>query len=181
MAAPSEVTLHSSWRTVVGGYVGPVMLLALALAAWAGAAVGTAVVLAVLGAVLLGVVLLDLPVASTFGPDAVERRAPLRRHRIGYSDIRQLTRARGKLLSINRFTGDPEMRANRGGLVAVVGRRRYLLVDNAESRGEFETLMALLEEYAAGLVDEDLMPPTDIAPTYLYRRRHWRPDANHDR
>lgn len=175
MTAPAEITLHSSWRITVGGYIGPLAFLALAAVAWARGGGGTAVVFGVLGVVLLLVLVLDVPIASRFRPDGVERRALLRQHLIEWSTVRQLTRARGKLLSINRFSGDPEMRVNRGGLVAVVGKRRYLLVDTAESRDEFDALMALLEEHAPGLVDEDLMPPPDVPPTYLYRRKRWRP------
>lgn len=177
--------MHSSWRVVAGGYVGPVALLALAAAALTGGAVAAAVVLGVFGVILLAVLLFDVPIASRFGPDGFERRALLRRHVIGWASVRQLTRARGKLLTVNRFSGDPEVRANRGGLVAVVGRRRYLLVDTAESRDEFEQLMALLGEHAPQLVDEDLMPPPDAPPTFLYRRRRWRlgggPSARGDR
>ncbi len=181
MVASDEVILHSSWRTIAGGYIGPAALLALAAVALARGGGGTAIVFGILGLGLLSVLVFDVPVSSRFRSDGVERRALLRRHLIEWTDVRQLTRARGKVLSINRFTGDPEMRANRGGLVAVVGKRRYLLVDTAESRDEFDRLMELLEEHASGLVDEDLMPPPDVPPTYLYRRRHWRPDGGTDR
>lgn len=182
VAASSALTLHSSWRMVAGGYAGPAVLLLLAALAWTRD--GSNVVplaIAGIGAVLLAVLLFDVPVATRFDQAGVERRSPLRRHRIAWDDVRQLTRARGKLLSVNRFTGDEELRANRGGLVAVVGRRRYLLVDTAESQEEFEGLMALLDEMAPALVDADLMPPPDLPPSFMYRRRRWRPDDGTDR
>lgn len=167
---------------VIGGHAGPIVLLLLAIVAWTRDG-SNVVPLAIggIGAVLLAVLLFDVPVASRFDAAGIERRAPLRRHRIAWDDVRQLTRARGKLLSVNRFTGDEELRANRGGLVAAVGRRRYLLVDTAESRDEFERLMGLLEEAAPGLVDTDLMPPPGLLPSFLYRRRRWRPDDGTDR
>lgn len=156
----------------------PVVLVALALFAMSRRGVSVvAVVIAVIAVGLLAVLLFDYPVATRFDREGVQRRMPLRRHLIRWADIRQFSRTRGRVFSPARFSSNPEMRANRGGLVAVVGRRRYLLVDQPEARDEFDRLTRLLDEVAPDLVDEDLLPPPDAVPTFLYRRRRWRPDG----
>jgi hypothetical protein len=168
-----SVTLHSSWRTVAGGYVGPLILLLITAFAVQRAGIGPiAVALAVFSLVLVAILLFDFPVATRFDETGLVRRMPLRRHRLAWDDVERLSRARGKVLDPRRLTD----RANRGGLVAVVGRRRYLLVDQAESRREFELLAAVLEHAAPWLVNEGLVPPEHAPPTYLYRRRKWRPE-----
>jgi hypothetical protein len=173
------VTLHSSWRSVAGGYVGPAVLLAVvAFASIRGGIGPVAVAVGGVGMVILVVLLLDFPVATRFDAEGVERRMPLRRHRLGWGDVRLLTRTSGRLLSPARFSSSPDQRLNRGGLVAVVGRRRYLLVDQVESRDEFVRLQRLLEQVAPELVDDTLSPPADVAPTFLYRRRRWRPGVD---
>jgi hypothetical protein len=172
------VTLHSSWRTVVGGYVGPLILLMIAALAVQRGGVGPIVVLMTAFAlILIAILLFDFPVATRFDTHGVVRRMPLRSHHIAWDDIERLSRARGKVLDPRRFTD----RANRGGLVAVVGRRRYLLVDQAESRQEFDMLAKLLGQVAPGLVNESLVPPENAPPTYLYRRSRWRPEGEHGR
>lgn len=169
------LTLHSSWRLVIGGYVGPVVLLAAVVFASAQRGIGpVAIVVGVVAVVLLAIQLLDVPVATRFGEGGAERRMPLRRHRIAWADVRQLTRTSGRFVSKARWSSDSAIRMNRGGLVAVIGRRRYLLVDHAESRAEFDRLHELLERVAPELADDTLMPPADAPPTHLYRRRHWR-------
>jgi hypothetical protein len=173
-----SVTLHSSWRAVAGGYVGPLILLGITAIAVQRAGVGPiAVAMAAFSLILIAILLFDFPVATRFDERGLVRRMPLRHHRVDWDDIERLSRARGKVLDPRRFAD----RSNRGGLVAVVGRRRYLLVDQAESRQEFESLAALLERVAPWLVDEGLLPPENSPPTFLYRRRRWRPESGHGR
>ena len=173
----STLTLHSSWRIVIGGYVGPVVLLAVVVFASAQRGIGpVAIVVGAVALALLAILLLDVPVATRFDGRGVERRMPLRRQRIAWADVRQFTRTPGRFLSTARWSSDSTARMNRGGLVAVIGRRRYLLVDQAESRAEFDRLQELLERIAPELVDATLMPPADAPPTHLYRRKRWRTD-----
>lgn len=173
-----SITLHSSWRTVAGGHVGPLVLMLVAALGIARGGLGPIVVVIGLFAVALILILLfDFPVATRFDADGVVRRMPLRRHHLEWDDIERLSRARGKVLDPRRFSGS----VNRGGLVAVVGRRRYLLVDQAESRAEFEELAELLEDVAPGLLRENLVPADSTPPTYLYRRQRWRPESRDGR
>ncbi|MFK8024621.1 MAG: hypothetical protein AB8G26_11730 [Ilumatobacter sp.] len=66
-----------------------------------------------------------------------------------------------------------------GGLVAKVGRRRYLLVDQCESLDEYKRLEALLGEQARSILFEDLIVPSeDVDPTWTYRRSRWAQEAD---
>jgi len=162
--APSSITLHSSWRGIVGGFAGSGIVLV--VGAVAVAQVGwlpVPTIVAVIGAGLFAVVVFDFPIASTFGAEGVTRRPLGRRHLLRYEDIVQLTRTRPKVVG----------KTKTGGLVAAVGRRRYLLVDQPESRDEFQVLHELLERAAPGLADLDLSPPADVNPTWIYRRKRW--------
>lgn len=58
-----------------------------------------------------------------------------------------------------------------GGLVAVCGRRRYLLVDRSEGAEEFDAVVGGLAAWAPGIAIHALRPPPDWPPTWLYRRR----------
>lgn len=131
-----------------------------------------------IGVGALGVVLLDVPVAATFSADGVERRMMLRRHRVRWGDDDQLTRTRPTLLRAERSL-------QHGGLVLRRGRRRYLLVDRSESAAEFDALVAVLDGPGGppgGLGVAMLPRPGErIPPTWLYRRRRWRPDAGPER
>jgi hypothetical protein len=128
-------------------------------------------VIAGVGVVLLLVALLDYPVASTFDVEGVQRRMVLRRQRLVWSRVAQLTRTRPALVR-----GPRPLRP--GGLTAVVGRRRYLLVDQVESLAEYDALMSLLapldDELALALVNR---PPDATMPTWTYRRAKWGPSG----
>ncbi len=166
-----SITLHSSWRGLLTSLLGSSVVLGLGLLALA--ANGTSpvgVVVAALGALLVLGVLADYPVASTFDVEGVTRRAVIRRHRIAWSSVRQLTRTRPSLLALRK-------KAVEGGLTAVVGRRRYLLTDVAESADEHDRLVDLLDDVGLGL-DTLRRPAEDVPPTWLYRRRSWRPDGS---
>jgi hypothetical protein len=173
-AAPS-ITLHSSWRHLIGSALGA------GIVATAGTyAVGVtgfgvvATLVFVLGWGLVGVVLLDVPVAVTFDPNGVVRRMMLRRQRLEWRDGDELTRVRPSAVRLGRSL-------QHGGLALRRGRRRYLLVDRAESAAEFDELERLLSTPGepCAVIDVAALPrPSEtVPPTWLYRRRVWRPDS----
>jgi hypothetical protein len=99
----------------------------------------------------------------------VQRRMILRRQRLPWTRITAISRGRPSLSARRRDLAP-------GPLVALVGRRRYLLVDQSESLHEYEDLLVVLR--AAGRHDdiEALLPPADgRVPTWTYRRRRWHP------
>lgn len=166
--AVDSITIHSSWRGIVSSFVGSGAILAAGVTSvvLTSAALGS-VILLVVGVIMLAIALFDYPIASVFDVTGVTRRPVLRRHRFAWTDIDQLTRVRPGIAAAARSLKP-------GGLALKVGRRRYLLVDQCESRDEFEQLVALLEP--AGLeigVDELIIPPAEIEPTFIYRRRRW--------
>lgn len=176
VASAEPVLVHSSWRGIVSAYLSTVALAALAAVAFTGGAV---VIGSVLGAIALVVGLiafLDYPIATAFGPAGAQRRCLLRRHTLAWSRIQGLTRTSDAVTT--RLGEQKGHRVSRkpGGLTAVVGRRRYLLVNQCESRDECALLRDRLAEWApdtrwfAGLPDED------TPPTWIYRHRRHRPD-----
>ena len=145
---------------------GSVFVVCLLVLTWNGPSVVSWAVF-MFGTLALAVVVFDYPIASTFGPDAVVRRAMFRRHRIEWDRVDQLTRSRPSI--IGGFRG-----LRPGGLVAKIGRRRYLLVDQCESLAEFEELSAVLHELHGALaIDEMIVPPAATDPTWTYRRSRW--------
>lgn len=170
MGDGESITLHSSWRGIITSMFGALIVLAIGVAAVAasGPGVVTVVVLAV-GAILTLGVAFDYPVRSTFDATGVTRRAMLRHHRIEWDDVRQLSRTRpGLVMSLRKL--------RLGGLVAVVGKRRYLLVDQGESGPEHDHLDAVLGETAAAVgLDVIIRPGDNVAPTWIYRSKQWQP------
>jgi len=165
----ASVTVHSSWRGIASGLIGSSALLALGLAGLAAGGGITANVVTIAGVLLLSAVLLDLPVACRLDTDGVQRRMILRRQRLPWTRITAISRGRPSLSARRRDLAP-------GPLVALVGRRRYLLVDQSESLHEYEDLLDVLR--AVGRHDdiEALLPPADgRVPTWTYRRRRWRP------
>jgi hypothetical protein len=171
---PPSITLHSTWRHLVLSTLGASLVAA--AGTYGVATVGfrafpTALFL--LGWGSLAVVLLDVPVASTFSATGVVRRMVLRRQLLRWRDGDMLTRARPTLMRVDRSL-------QHGGLVLRRGRRRYLLVDRIESAAEFDVLIRLIEttgEPCEVLESSTLSRPSETAtPTWLYRRRIWRPD-----
>ena len=139
-AVPSSVTLHSSWRGVAASGLGATAvfgagMVGVVLGGWRLLPTG----LLALGTLFLATVLFDYPVATTFDSDGVTRRMLLRRHRIGWDRIDQLTRSRPGFASNLRGV-------RHGGLTAAVGRRRYLLVDQPESPEEYDVVCAVAGE-----------------------------------
>jgi len=174
MSEPAAVTIHSSWRGLVFGAIGAAIIAGLGvLAVVRSDGAGGPLVLLGVGMLLIGVVVFDLPVSSTFDADGVTRRALLRRHRLAWTAVDQLTRARPSMIRVRRLKP--------GGLVARVGRRRYLLVDQCESVAEYEEVERVLGAAAELLRFDDLLiPPADAEPTWLYRRKRWAENSASD-
>lgn len=176
--APS-VTIHSSWRGVVGGFFGAgVIALGGTYGVIAAGLRWFPGIVFVVGWGLVAVMAVDFPVASTFSPDAVVRRMALRRHHLAWRADDQLSRTAPKIML-------GERRLEHGGLTLVRGRRRYLLVDRPESGAEYDEMVRVLEapgSAAAQLGASRLPRPADsLAPSWLYRRARWRPDTGVDR
>jgi hypothetical protein len=150
---------------------GIMMSFAIALLVTTGINVVTAV-LTVIGLVLIGVVLFDQPIASEFRKDGVVRRAPLRHHWLPWSEVTRLSRMRVGVLRTQR-------NGRGGGLTAEVGRRTYPLVDRMESAIEFDDLRRMFgaEQAEVLRLTDQRRPPDGRSPTWLYRRREWRPES----
>lgn len=173
---------------MLGGSVGGVALLVLSLSAVARNGVRPIpLILGSIGAVLLMIAMFDLPVASRFASEGIERRMVLRRHRISWERVTRLARTRSGFMQRARNRASvggsraPSQGGSSGGLIAEVGRRRYLLVDQTESREEFAELQRWLRSWAPELVDESLAPWDGAHPTFLYRRKRWAPEQPSDR
>ena len=124
----------------------------------------------VFGVVLVAIVLFDYPVASTFDADGVTRHMVFRRHRLSWDRVEKLSRTRPGLVSGFR-------KLAYGGLVAVVGPRRYLLTDRCESLEEYGAVQQAIGARAEDLMATTPEPPAGSVPTWWYRRRKWAPDG----
>ena len=62
----------------------------------------------------------------------------------------------------------------------MVGRRRYLLVDQAESRIEYGEVRAVIAAGEAAISSLPPAPPEHTPPTDLYRRGRWRRSVSGD-
>lgn len=176
---PPSITLHTRWRHLLGSAFGAVFLTA-------GGTYGVATVgfnpmttiLFVFGWISLAVVSFDVPVAATFSAEGVRRRTPLRTQFLRWQPGDALTRGRPSLVR-------REGTVRQGGLVLWRGKRRYMLVEQVESRDEHAAVIRIVdtEGTPGALVDLSgaVSPPEDAAPTWLYRRRRWRPDDAPDR
>lgn len=170
--AARTVTMHSSWTGIVAVAVGAGLLDLLGLGALLtlGVSLGT-VTLMLVALVCTVLVLLDLPVAAEFGADGVTRVSPARRSFLPWGRVTRLSRLRRGVLRTSRSSPV-------GGLVAMLGSRRVVLVDRMEGKAEFEQLVTVLGPRGADLlVDELAEPPLEQTPTWMYRRSKWAPDA----
>lgn len=171
MTDADQLTIHSSWKGIITSFGGGgLTLLVGALAVSANGARLLPMIILTVGVVLTVGVLFDYPIAATFDRDGVVRRALLRRHRISWERVDQLTRTRPSIFAMRR-------QVVQGGLTAAVGKRRYLLTDSVESLTEHEALARLLDGHEIAF-DGLLRPPDDVAPTWLYRRQKWRPEPD---
>ena len=129
------------------------------------------VVVLLVGVAALVVLALDMPLATRFDALGLERRALLRQHHIPWDQILRIRRGRAGVIR-NRKQN------HRGGLVAWVGQRPYVLTDAIESQIEFDQLRSHLgHELADRLgVGSQLRPLKERPPTWSYRSKKWRPD-----
>lgn len=172
---PPPLVLHSSIRGIISGLAAPIILLFAAAAGWwrqPRVGPGMAIVLGLAGVLLLSF-LLDHPRRSVFEPAGVTRVCWWRRHHLEWPEVDRLTRGRGSALANPRKKEVPSVRAT-GPLVAVVGRRRYLLIDQCESRAEYEFIRTSLETWGVKTSLTAVPPPIDAPPTDLYRRKRGR-------
>lgn len=170
MSDADQITIHSSWRGVLTSFLGAGLLTlvgAIAVSSNGWRLLPAAILVG--GMVLLVGAIFDYPIAATFDRCGVTRRSLVRRHRIEWDDVDQLTRTRPGIFTLRR-------KVVQGGLTAALGRRRYLLTDAVESLNEHEVLARVLEQHDLEF-DRLLRPPDDVPPTWLYRRRKWRPDT----
>lgn len=168
--------LHSS-LVGIGFAFGGVLLL-VALGVYAVVSVGAAVVSGVLVVVAFfaaAVVVLDMPISSSFDADGVTRRALLFHQRLRWDDIDRLSRVRKGMFRSSKASPT-------GGLIAVRGRRHYTLVDQMEGHVEHAALRKSLGEAGERLgIDRVAQPALDQPPTWLHRRAKWAPTSGRDR
>jgi hypothetical protein len=167
----ASITIHSTWRGIALGTLGAGIVAA--AGTWGVAQVGFRAVpgtLFVIGWILVLAMLLDYPIASTFTSTGVTRRMVMRRQHFDWDGVNQISRTRPKLVRVDR-------RLEHGALTLVRGRRRYLLVDRLESADEFDRMVAVVERDGAEVTPSMLPRPGEkVPPTWLYRRKHWRPE-----
>lgn len=173
---PTEITLHSSWRGFLSALAGAVALVGIALfAILSRGAHPISVTVLVVGAAALAVVLFDYPVATRFSAEGIQRRTPLRRPLLVWDRVDRFTRASpSPRLNVHRDGPARSLvRLKPSGLVAAVGRRRYLLVNRCESLGENTVLRALVRDESEALADTLDRPPEGTPPTWSDRRKRW--------
>ncbi len=183
-AAP--VTLYSSWRSLILGILSPSLLIGIALGAMimAGRWSFVAAAIGAIGLVLGLIVLLDMPRSCVFSSNGISRLCLLRTHHLPWSTVTRVVRARGRMLSgigsslagmrhaRHAGEGSEDHARNRslGGLTAVVGKRRYLLVDNVEGAEEYAQLSRSLREWAPAVAFTPDQPNRDSPPTWMYHK-----------
>jgi hypothetical protein len=178
-ATPDEApptVLHSSLTGIALSFSSVAVLVALVVfSIGSGGAVVVTVALAVLASVGAAVILLDMPISSSFDSSGVTRRALLRHQRLHWDDIDRLSRSRKGMFRSSKM-------APTGGLIAVRERRNYTLVDRMEGHVEFGRLRVSLGEAGERLgVDRIAQPPLDQPPTWLHRRAKWAPTSRTER
>jgi hypothetical protein len=169
--APDSIVLHSSWSGIVMAFAGAVIMIGVTILALIADGFGwVSGVIGALTLVLVLVVVFDLPISSKFDGERVVRHSLGRHQSLSWDDI---TRVRRMRVGVLRSRKD----ARGGGLIAVVGRRNYTLVDIMESPQEYDTLIRILGERADAIgLNHELRPPEGRSPTWIYRRDKWRPD-----
>jgi hypothetical protein len=159
---------------VVGAASSALVTTAMAVVAWGAGATVVSVGLTVVAGAIVAIVVVDYPVATEFSATGVVRRCPLRRQHLAWDRVEMLTRSAGATL-LRRDRASVDRVGEDGGLVAVVGRRRYLLVNVAESRDECAVVRGRLDAWGVPTRWRAGPPPEHQPPTWMYRRRRWRP------
>jgi hypothetical protein len=159
------VVLHTSWRGRLKAIGAPAILLALAAAGLISGGFGpVSVGSLVVGVVLAVIVIADYPLQVVFGADGIERRCLARRERLPWKEVTAIIRP-AYYSPLRRW------RKPSTGLIAQIGKRRYLLTDRMESEHEHAALLRGLGTWDRGLPVEATKPPDDSAPTWLHKRR----------
>jgi len=162
------VVLYSSLPGVLNGYVSPVLLIL--LSAWAGWTRGPTLLSTGIGAVgvaFVAIALFDMPLHTVFGREGVVRVCALRRHHLAWTSITAIERV-PKRMPLRRVEGRPR---RPGGLVAVIGKRKYLLCNRPEGAFEFDALQASVRQWDDAVAIRAGRPPETTVPTNLHRRR----------
>jgi len=168
MVEQASVRLYSSWRGILGGLFGAVAVAVLGLVGVGDGGGWLSVSVAIFGAVLLAVMLFDFPLSSLFHSAGITRKMVLRRQLLAWDRIDRLERS-GR--AGRRSGKTAASTSGTGGVVARLGRRRYLVCNQVEGAEEFEQIRQLLQENAPGLAN-DLGPSGEHrVPTSLYRQR----------
>lgn len=174
----APLMLHSAWRGIVASYVSATVFAALAI--WAFAVGGVRVISVVLGfiaIVLAAIAVFDYPIALRVTPAGLQRRCLGRRATLAWDRVQTITRTADVASSSSSAVGGGRVRRGRapGGLVAVSGRRRYLLTNHSESRDEHAAVRAAVQEWAPDVRFVAQLPLEDQPPTWLYRHGRHRP------
>ena len=173
--ASGSVTLYSSWRGLAASFISPSILLLVGISSWA--VTGTlsilAIVLISLGTLIVAVSLFDMPRRTVFDATGVHRACLLRRHDLEWTALTALVRAPGPIVGGVRDEEASRFRRSRGygGLAAQVGRRRYLLVDQAEAPEEFEAVREIIATHSPATAIRTNATPAGTTPTFTYQRR----------
>lgn len=174
-APPSRVVVHTSWRGLLTAVSAPLILLVLGGLGLQAGPGPVALVLTGSGLLLGLVVALDYPRRAVFDRDGVERVCFLRRQRLPWDRLVAIERTRPTTVAQARNLRAAEARESRvvsGGLVARgPRRRRWLLTDRIESRGEYDRLAELLRDEEIPTLLRAPRPHADAPPSDLYRRR----------
>jgi len=177
------ITLSSSLRGLAAAYISPLLVLALAAAGFVLDGVRPMpLILLAIGTTLLLVSLFDYPIRSVLSSNGIARHTLLRRHNLRWDRIDAITRSPGPRLrwsnarsnaadSERRGAARPARFPIPGGLAAVCGRRKVLLVDQAESAAEYDRLRSAINTWQIPISLAATRPPVGTAPTDLYRRR----------
>jgi len=170
------LTLYSSWRGLVVGVVAPILLIGFSVGAMisAGRIAVLAVILATVGALLGTIVLFDLPRRSVITNTGITRRCPLRAQLLPWDRITSITRTPGTTFTGYKEPGAGRLSRGMGGLSAVAGKRRYLLLDHIEGPDEYAELVRCLKAWAPGVSLRASPPPDQAPPTWLYHERRTR-------
>ena len=176
MNTEGAVVLHTSWRGRLTAFIGPAVVLAWGTygAVLGGLQLFNGILLAT-GGVLATVVAFDYPFTTTIGASGVTRRCLLRSEHLGWDEIRTIARpgARQRFFGRSGRSDDasPDVAKGRSGLVAEVGKRPHLLVDQLESPAEYEAVERGLRSWAPNVIMRARRPVEGTPPTWLYKRR----------
>ena len=172
---PRSFLIHSAWRGVIASYVSAAIFLLLAIWSFVGGGVSVIfVILALIAVALTAIAVLDYPIAVGVTPDGLVRRCLGRRQLLAWSQVEQITRT-ADVASSAAERGRIRRGRGPGGLVAVIGRRRYLLTNQSENRDEFHALRTAVSAWGPDVRLVATLPLEDQPPTWLYRRPHHRP------